>query len=64
MAEPSISRAEFEFLARRAGLRLSEAQKKELYGAYAHLEMLMALVNAPLDPAAEPALIFATDRSA
>jgi len=64
MAAPKISRAEFEFLARRAGLSLTDAQKLELYGAYAHLEALIEALQAPLDPAAEPATIFAADRSA
>ena len=64
MPAPKISRAEFEFLARRAGLSLSEAQKVELYGAYAHLEALIEALKEPLDPAVEPATIFAIDRSA
>jgi hypothetical protein len=64
MPAPKISRAEFEFLARRAGLSLTEAQKVELYGAYAHLEALVAALDKPLDPAAEPATIFAPERSA
>jgi len=63
MPAPKISRAEFEFLARRAGLTLTAAQKEELYGAYAHLEALVAALDTPLDPATEPATIFATDRS-
>jgi hypothetical protein len=60
-AAPKISRAEFDFLMRRAGLTLSEQQSEELYGAYASLEMLCERLHAPLTLDAEPAIIFACD---
>jgi hypothetical protein len=60
---PKISQAEFEFLARRAGLSLSEKQKLELYGAYAHLEAMIERLYEPLPRDAAPATIFAIDRS-
>jgi hypothetical protein len=59
---PKISRSEFSFLLRRAGLTLGEAQQDELYGAFASLEMLMERLHAPLPLAAEPALIYVADR--
>ena len=60
---PKISRAEFDFLLARAGLAMSEAQKAELYGAYASLEMLCERLHAPLPLATEPATIFTLDRA-
>lgn len=64
MAAPKISRAEFEALARSAGLALSEQQKAELYGAWGTLEQLIErLKTPPLPLAAEPATIFAVDKS-
>jgi hypothetical protein len=64
MAAPRISRAEFDLLAHRAGLALSEEQKAELYGAWGTLEQLIErLRSPPLPLAGEPATIFAVDRS-
>jgi hypothetical protein len=58
---PKISRAAFDLLLARADLGLSEAQKAELYGAYASLEMLCERLHAPLPLSAEPATIFTLD---
>jgi hypothetical protein len=62
MAAQKISRAEFEFLARRAGLHLSEQQTVELHGAWGTLEALIERLRGPLDPALEPATMFAADQ--
>jgi len=61
---PKISRAEFEFLARHAGLSLTAEQKAELYAAYASLEALIERLHAPLPLEAEPATIFTLDKGA
>ncbi|HXQ49477.1 MAG TPA: hypothetical protein VN802_00155 [Stellaceae bacterium] len=61
---PKISRAEFDFLIRRAGLTLSEAQKAELYSPYASLEMLIERLHAKLPLSAEPAVIYAFPKDA
>ena len=58
---PKISRAEFDAFLARAGLDLGEAQKAELFGAYASLEMLCERLHAPLPLEAEPATIFTLD---
>ena len=63
-ATPKISRAAFDALLARAGLVLSEAQKAELYGAHASLEMLCERLHAPLPLEAEPATIFTLDSRA
>jgi hypothetical protein len=63
-AKPTITRAEFDFLARRAGLALTEPQKVELYAAYATLEMLVARLRTGLPLEAEPATIMAIDADA
>ena len=60
---PKISRAEFDALARSAGLTLSELQKAELYGAWGTLEQLIERLKAPLPLEAEPATIFDPDKS-
>jgi hypothetical protein len=59
--KPKITRAEFDFLMRRAGVTLSEQQTDKLYGAYASLEMLCERLHAPLTLDAEPATSFACD---
>jgi hypothetical protein len=56
-----ISRVAFDLLLARAGLDLGEAQKAEIYAAYASLEMLCERLHAPLPLAAEPATIFTLD---
>jgi len=61
MPQPRITREQFEFLARRAGLTLSDQQKSELYGAYGHLEALIERLRTRLPLAAEPATIFTLD---
>jgi hypothetical protein len=60
-AAPKIARAAFDLLLARAGLTLTEAQKAEIYGAYASLEMLCERLHAPLPVEAEPATIFTLD---
>ncbi len=62
MAAPKTSRAEFEVLARRAGLHLNEQQTTELHGAWGTLEALIERLRGPLDPELEPATIFAADQ--
>jgi hypothetical protein len=54
----SITQAEFEFLARRAGLELSETQKSDLYAAYPYIEAMVAQVHQKRGLEAEPAHIF------
>jgi hypothetical protein len=61
-AAPKLARAGFDLLLARAGLTLSEAQKAELYVAYASLEMLCERLHAPLPLDAEPAITFACDK--
>jgi hypothetical protein len=61
---PTISQPEFEFLARRAGLTLSEAQKAELYSAYGYIEAMLEKVRKPRGREAEPAHIFTFPDSA
>jgi hypothetical protein len=56
--KPSITEAEFEFLARRAGLEMSEKQKSELYAAYPYIEAMIARVHQKRGREAEPAHIF------
>ena len=63
MAAPRTSRAEFEALARRAGLHLSAAQTSELYGAWGTLEALIERLKTPHPSTAEPATIFLVDQS-
>ena len=58
---PKLARAAFDLLLARAGLTLSEAQKAEIYGAYATLEQLCDRLHAPLPVEAEPATIFTLD---
>ena len=61
---PKITRAEFDALARSAGLTLSELQKAELYGAWGTLEQLIERMKTPAPPLAlEPATIFDPDKS-
>ena len=61
---PKITRAEFDALARSAGLTLSELQKAELYGAWGTLEQLIERMKTPALPLPlEPATIFDPDKS-
>lgn len=57
---PSVTEAEFEVLAKRAGLTLDAAQHNSLYAVYGHLEGMLARVRGPSDRArgAEPAHVF------
>ena len=55
--EPTISREEFAFLIRRAGVSLPEAKLAELYSAYAHVEAAVERVRRGGE--AEPAHVFA-----
>lgn len=62
--KPSITEAEFEFLARRAGLHMTETQTKELYGAFHYIEAMVALVHQQRGREAEPAHIYAFPKGA
>lgn len=66
--KPSITRGEFDFLAKRSGLPLSETQKDELFGVYGYVEQMAARVrgDGKRPREAEPALTFkpATKRGA
>jgi len=55
--EATISREEFAFLIRRAGVTVPEATLDELYGVYGYIEASTRRVRAAGD--AEPAHIFA-----
>jgi len=55
--EATISREEFAFLIRRAGVTVPEATLDELYGVYGHIEASARRVRAGGD--AEPAHVFA-----
>jgi hypothetical protein len=55
--EPTITREEFAFLIRRAGVTLPEAKLEELYGAYGHVEAAAERVRKHGE--AEPAHVFA-----
>jgi hypothetical protein len=54
--EPTITRDEFAFLIRRAGVTLPEAKLEELYGAYGHIEAAAERVRR--NGEAEPAHVF------
>jgi hypothetical protein len=54
----SISEAEFGVLAAQTGLPLSAEQKRALHDVYWIMEAMIARVNRPMPPAAEPAHIF------
>jgi hypothetical protein len=55
-----VTKEEFEILAKRAGLTLSEAQHGTLYEVYGHLEVMLGRLRGSADRArgAEPAHIF------
>ena len=54
----SISLEEIDFLARRAGLALTEAQKAELVEAYPTVAAALERIRTPRGHEAEPAHIF------
>jgi hypothetical protein len=54
----SITPAEFDFLVRRAGLTLTEAQKAELIEVYPLMQAMAERIRTPRGRAAEPAHIF------
>ena len=54
--ETSMTRAEFEFLARRAGLDLPTEKLDELHGIFGHIEAAATLVRQHGE--AEPANVF------
>jgi hypothetical protein len=60
--DPSITEAEFSFLMRRAGLRLSATQLAELYRVHANIEQMAENVRKPRTIDAEPALIFTIEK--
>ena len=53
-----ISRAEFEVIVRRAGLKLTEQQMTELLPAWRTLETLLERLRGPFPREAEPAFQF------
>lgn len=59
MQEPKLSRAAFDSLLGRAGIRLDAAHADELYHAYGTLEALCERLHAPLPHETEPATIYA-----
>ncbi len=55
----TLPQSDFEALVRRAGLALTPAQTAELYGAWAHVEPMLARIRSHgRGREAEPALIF------
>lgn len=56
----SVTLAEFDVLARRAGLDLNDAQQATLHGVYGHLEAMLARLRGAGARArpAEPAVVF------
>lgn len=61
--EPSISRAEFDTLMRRAGIVLNETQAAEIYAASGDLEVLVRQVWERTGET-PPALVFAPGEQA
>ena len=57
-----IRYGEFEFLACRAGLILSDEQMAEMHQAYSVIEAMAARVRRPRSPEADPALTFSVDQ--
>jgi hypothetical protein len=57
----AITSEEFDFLAKRAGLSLTAAQKAEIMGAYPHIAAMAERVRTPRGREAEPAHIFVAD---
>ncbi len=50
---------DFKVLVRRAGLTLTDAQLAEIYGAWGHVEGMLARIRAPMLPReAEPSHTF------
>jgi hypothetical protein len=56
-----LSIAEFAFLARRAGLPLTQAQVETLYPAYGYIAAMCERLRTPRGREAEPAHIFVFD---
>ncbi len=54
----SITDDEIDFLARRAGLRLTPEQRADLRGVYAHVRAMAERVRTPRTRMAEPANVF------
>jgi hypothetical protein len=54
----SITSAEFDFLAERAGLTLTAAQKTELIGVYSLITGFAERIRTPRGREAEPAHVF------
>jgi hypothetical protein len=61
-AHSDITPTEFAFLARRAGLNLTEVQTMEFREAYLLLQAMTSLMRGSRDRAAEPAHVFAFGR--
>ena len=58
MTTPSLSRAGFDGLVERSGMKLPEATKAELYGIWGHIEEMLARLRRPRDLGADPAVVF------
>ena len=56
--DPSVSEAEFELLARHAGLVLTDAQRGALYAVYGHFEAMKARIRTDRPRGAEPSHVF------
>ena len=56
--KPSVSSQEFATLVQRAGLRLDDGQRAELYGVYGQFEAMLARMRNGRDRSAEPAHVF------
>ncbi|MCW3473223.1 hypothetical protein [Limobrevibacterium gyesilva] len=53
-----ISEADFAVLAAQTGLRLTDAQRREIHAAYGTIEAMLARIGSERPREAEPALIF------
>jgi hypothetical protein len=59
--KPKITEADIDRMVAQAGLPLSAEQKRTLYDAYWMMEDMIARVNKPLPPEAEPAHLFVAE---
>ena len=53
-----MDKQEFSTLVDRSGLRLSEAQKSVLFGAYPLFQAMVARATPPMPREAEPSVVF------
>ncbi len=54
----TITSEEFDFLAKRAGYKLTPEQKSEIMGAYPYVAAMLKRVHTPRGREAEPSHIF------